>query len=185
MKYFIFVTSILVSTHSMVAMDNKDYYQKQLDRIAAAAQGQPSITLINNTPFPLSMEIGDIEKDGIKSGMTLRKKTELTFSPFTHPFNLKEEGSKRGITIPLTCHTEKESRHNLHVGGISPVKFGDTIHVNYDNDNNIIRVDHDNKKTGIRYYSDSMYIGTSRVSTLRTKSKNQQRSMKRSSTFSS
>lgn len=133
MKYLIIITSLIL-TSSTIAMDP---YKQMLNNISNAAQGHPSITLINNSPITLCMEIGDLEKDNTKTRMFLRKKTQLTLSPYAHPFFLKKEHSKDGTIIQLFTKRPEENKENtqyihLTIGGKSDIKFGDTIHLNYD-----------------------------------------------------
>ncbi len=135
MKYLILITTLIVTSNSsIIGMDPS--YKGMLSRIKDAAEGKPSITLINNSQISLCMEIGDLDKDGIRSHMFLHKNTEFTFSPYAHPFFLKEKYSKRGTVIDLytTRPEEQDCQHKkLVIGGFSDIKFGDTICINYDN----------------------------------------------------
>lgn len=135
-----FLTSLIAtSTHSIIGMDS--YYKEMLGRIKDAAEGKPSVTLINNSNFALWMAIGDLDKDGIRSHMPLHKKVEFTFSPYTEPFCLKEEHSKRGAIVDIytTRPEEKNCQHKkLVIGGISETKFGDIVDITYDD--NTLRI---------------------------------------------
>ncbi len=137
MKYFILIAGFTLSSFSW-AMEHH-HYEKMLASIATHSKGKPSITIHNNTQFSLFMEVGDLKKDNIRSGMNFRKGTQLTFSPYAHPFFLKEEYLSEGTTIKLTASTpEKKSEFNVHIGGNSYIKFGDTIRADYDGEKIII-----------------------------------------------
>jgi hypothetical protein len=135
MKYLILVTTLIATSPCSVVAMNRTY-QEMLERINNSAAGKPSITLVNKSEISLWFAIGDLEKDGIRSHMPLHKNAEFTFSPYTEPFCLKEEYLKMGARIDLyTARPEEEnSQHkSLLIGGISEVKFGDTVLINCNN----------------------------------------------------
>jgi hypothetical protein len=108
-------------------------YEEMLQRIAVASHNNPSITLINNSPCTLILEVGDIEKDEIRSCMPLYKKTKFTFSPYAHPFCLKKKSLSKEPHIKLI--TPEQRCFNLHIN-THPINFGDTIRLDYDKHNN-------------------------------------------------
>lgn len=133
-------------------------YKEMLDRIGNAAEGNHSITLINNSSITLWMEIGNLEKDNIRSRMYLPKKTEFTFSPYTKPFCLKEKYSKKGTLVDLYATrpediTETSQHKSILIGGISEIKFGDTVHINYEN--NTLSFTNSKKSSSFAHYEKS------------------------------
>ena len=145
MKYLIFITTLIISTASF-SME-KYFYQMSCNSIEKKSKGKPSITLINKTGILLSMRVGNLEKDEIRSTMDLRKDTELTFSPYGSSFCLKEKYLEEGTIINLTTHTPKQFSYDLNIGGKSDIKFGDTVQLNYDGKNiNIVRNPNDQLK---------------------------------------
>lgn len=167
MKYLILITSILVSLPTLT-MEQPSVAQAMRTRIAKNAKGHPSITFINDTPFSISMKIGDLEKDQIQSRMHLPKDTHLTLSPYSHPFNLKKEENIQPETIiPLIVNIpdtkeEKKPTFNFHIGGESShekyidIKFEDRIRINYENNdlNVILDTPHPQNKTNIKRKTD-------------------------------
>lgn len=151
MKYLILVASIiLTSASSIIAMEED--YQCMLNNIAKATHKHPSITLVNNTKIPLCMEIGD-EYNGriIKSRMFLYQNSQLTLSPYAHPFFLKKEYAQEGTTINLFTKRPEDKEENtqhipLLIGGNSNIQFGDTVHINYD-DNTLNITNHPKKSS--------------------------------------
>jgi hypothetical protein len=135
MKYYIFFTNILLtSTYAIMAMGSS--YKNMLDNIANASQGNPCITLINHGNR-LYMEVGDLEKDNIKSCMIFHDTYPLTFSPYAHPFFLNKRHMKEGTVLKFfTEHPGDKREHTkdfyLHIGGNSNIQFGNTIHIKYD-----------------------------------------------------
>ncbi len=144
MKHFILIASTIAATNSMVAMETPMYYQDMLTRIGKAAEGQPFITIINDSKSSLLIEVGDLEIDNIKSRINLHKNTQLKFSPYTHPFCLKKQLIKNSTILNITLLKQEQ---RLPIGDDSKVQFGDTIRVDYNVKNNTIYIVRDNKTT--------------------------------------
>jgi hypothetical protein len=144
MKHFILIASTITATNSMTAMETPLYYQNMLTRISRAAQGQPSITIINDSKSSLLIEVGDLEIDNIKSRINLHQDTQLKFSPYGHPFCLKKQLIKNSTILNLTLFGQEQ---HLPIGDYSKMQFGDTIRVTYDENNKKIIIARDNKTT--------------------------------------
>ena len=170
MQYLILTATLIISTVSF-SME-KHFYQMMCNNIEKKSIGEPSITLINKTGISLSMKIGNIDKDGIQSGMSVHKNTQLTFSPYGPSFCLNKEYLKEGTIINLTTHAPEQFSYDLHIGGNSDIKFGDTVQVDYDGQNiNIVR----NPNTQLKFKRTNRALKFSRENIL---------IPKRSSTFS-
>ncbi len=148
MKYLILATTLVAtSTCSLIAME--DTYKEMIDRISNKAIGNPSITLVNNSKISLWMEIGNLEKDNIRTRMYLPKDVALTFSPYTEPFCLKEQYSKAGALIDLYTKRPEDDKNNGHkqllIGGISEIKFGGMVYISHNDDTNTLKFTHFNK----------------------------------------
>lgn len=184
MKHLILIASIVVPTSSIVAME-PIYYQDMLARISEAAKGHSSITIINDSKSSLSIEVGNLERDNIRSSINVYKNTQLTFSPYAHPFFLDKEHINNGTTLNLTLLEKKQP---LPIGGNSNVQFGDTIRVKYDESNKKIIIVPDNKvvvKTLYNSYN-NIDLGAFRAKSLSKPTKNLEKKLlsKRSNTIS-
>ncbi len=144
MKNLILIASIIAPTSSMITMETP--YAKMLNQITQASQGKPSITLINNNQFPLNVKAGNLIKDDKTNSINLRTGTQLTLSLYAYPFYLDEKQIKNGAIIQLGIVAQRPYYLNLHIGGESIVKFGDTIRIKYDQNNNKIYIVHNEKK---------------------------------------
>ena len=127
MRHCIFFTSILlIPIHAITAMED-------------TSKENPCITIINNGPKKLYMEVGNLEKDNIKSRMVLQNNVRLTFSPYAHPFFLNKEHMHEGTTITFFTEHPADKKENtkslpIHIGGISKVQFGNVIQIMYEKD---------------------------------------------------
>lgn len=161
MKHLILIASIITSTSALLAMEQaplilineKTCYEHMLDRITNSSLEKPSITVINNDKLPLGIYVNDGHR---KSGIDLAANHQLTFSPYVYPFLLDEQKTPKSAIIRLDIDPQHRVNPyisnsiikyylDVNVGSKASIKFGDTITVNHNDDNNTIAILHNTK----------------------------------------
>jgi len=158
MKHLILIASIITSTSTLLAMEQtfsmlttaKTSYEQTLDLIANSSMNKPSITIINNDKLAVGLYVNDAYRT---SGIDLHVGSQLTFSPCAYPFCLDEKEVTKGAIVRLNIDPQHRTNPyisnsiikyylDLHIGGKSKIKFGDTISINHNDDNNTIAILH-------------------------------------------
>lgn len=152
MKYFIFILSLIVTINPIIGMEI-EHYDPMLTSISSNSINKPSITLINNDTLPVDIKVTN---NHATRGITLKNGYRLTFSPYVAPFFAAENISHSAI---VRLNIDPQHRSNpyasdsivkyyldLHIGGASNIKFGDSISINHNDKNNTIYILHNNRE---------------------------------------
>jgi len=158
MKHLILIATIITSTNTLLTMEQapliltaeKTCYEQMLDVITNSSMNKPSITIINNDKLAVGLYVNDTYRT---SGIDLHVGSQLTFSPCAYPFCLDEKEITNGAVVRLNIDPQHRINPyisnsiikyylDLHIGGKSNIKFGDTISVNHNDDNNTIAILH-------------------------------------------
>jgi len=145
MKYPI-LTTIFFTTYSIIAMD--DTSKTRTGCISDTDRNKLSVTLCNKSGILLYAQIGDIERDEIRSCMPLKKDTKYLLFPYSRSFYRKNEYPKNGPAIKIFMAYPEANIKNIPLlitEDSKNMQFGDIIDIIYDNNKlNLIRNNIDN-----------------------------------------
>lgn len=169
MKYYILVTSILLTSANVIitmepeackktiaqkiksSKPNNSYYS-DIDQVKAAAEGKPSITLINNdTDELLHINMGNAKKYGTSCSFPLHKATQMTLCPYLFPNSLDTRQIQNGAMITLNLYTNRLHCFVPYINGNPSINIKKGMFVHYIEDKNKVYIIHNAKqiKNGI------------------------------------
>ncbi len=125
MKHYMLIATIIASTNLIITMEPESRYEKtivqqaksskandshysNLKEVKAAAEGKPSITLINSDKEEnLRINMGDLNKDSMTTSLSLFRNTQITLCPYLFPDSLNKKQIQNGAIIKLSLITQR------------------------------------------------------------------------------
>jgi hypothetical protein len=87
------------------------------NKIIESTKGKPSIVFINNDKMPLSITVGDLEKDSCIYSLNLEKHAQIMLCPYVFPKYLSERQIQDGAIVKLGLITKRYHYVHLPING--------------------------------------------------------------------